>query len=85
MRTPHEVVVEISFDANECSLSEVIYRSLVPEVKLKLRDVEFEVMCGGCEVRLVMRGHEIGSLTPPVVNSLSLISMLIEVVRTLTS
>ncbi|MEM2021538.1 MAG: hypothetical protein QXP80_04875, partial [Zestosphaera sp.] len=64
MRIPHEVVVEISFDTSECSLSEVIYRSLVPEAKLKLRDVEFEVMYGGCEVRLVMRSREIGSLTP---------------------
>ncbi len=85
MRTPHEVVVEISFDASECPLSEAIYKSLVPEVNLRLRGVEFEAVCGGCEVRLVIRGHEIGSLKPPLINSLSLISMLIEAVRTLTS
>jgi len=79
-----EILVEVLLDLDNCSLSEALFKSLVPESSLKLRGVSFEVVRVDCALKLVFRGFDPRSLIPPFSNSLRLVSMVLETLRNLT-
>lgn len=75
-----DIIIELVLDLEDCSLSEAILRSLIPESNLKLRGVSFNVSRVGCSVKLVFRASEPRALIPPLTNSLRLASMIIDVI-----
>lgn len=77
----HEVMIEIVFDQDKCSLSNAVCKSLTPEAKLTLRGVELKVECMECGFKLAARGSDVGALIPPIINSLKLASSLMETLK----